>query len=136
MPENAELNFQHLFPPPASPGADTEAKESEAWSPEALKSWDSPWPLSSEAGVLLEQYHKTFAHLFPFVIVPKSLSAADLKQKRPFLWQAVMMVACFFDGSRQVKLGEDLLAEVGKAAFVDGLRSLDLLQGMQLLVAW
>jgi len=47
-----------------------------------------------------------------------------------------MMVSCIFDGARQAKLGEELLAEVGKAAVVDGIKSLDLLQGLELLVAW
>ncbi|UNI14177.1 hypothetical protein JDV02_000834 [Purpureocillium takamizusanense] len=128
------LNFGHLFPSPSSTGVDGD--EESAWSPEALKPWDSPWPLSGEAGVLLAQYHDAFAHLFPFVVVPKHASAADLRSSRPFLWKAIMMVSCIFDGARQAKLGEELLAEVGKAAVVDGIKSLDLLQGLELLVAW
>jgi len=68
--------------------------------------------------------------------VPKHATAADLRSSRPFLWKAIMMVSCIFDGARQAKLGEELLAEVGKAAVVDGIKSLDLLQGLELLVAW
>lgn len=47
-----------------------------------------------------------------------------------------MMVGCFLDGARQVKLGQELLAEIGRSAVVDGLNSIDLLHGMQILVAW
>ncbi|KAM0481626.1 hypothetical protein ACHAP7_004532 [Fusarium lateritium] len=46
------------------------------------------------------------------------------------------MVGCFLDGARQVKLGEELLAEIGRAAVVDGLNSLDLIQSLQMLIAW
>ncbi|KYK60084.1 hypothetical protein DCS_01218 [Drechmeria coniospora] len=133
IPEKGEmLNLEHLFPSPSSTSAES---ESAAWSPEALRSWESPWPLPGEAGVLLEQYHDAFAHLFPFVPVP-NVTAAELRTERPFLWKAVMMASCIFDAARQAKLGEELLADIGKAAVVDGERSLDLLQGLEVLVAW
>lgn len=47
-----------------------------------------------------------------------------------------MMVGCFFDGARQVRLGKELLADIGKAMILDGVKSLDVLQGLQLLIAW
>ncbi|KAM0347101.1 hypothetical protein ACHAPU_005040 [Fusarium lateritium] len=47
-----------------------------------------------------------------------------------------MMVGCFLDGARQVKLGQELLSEIGRSAVIDGLNSLDLLQSLQMLVAW
>lgn len=128
------LNLEHLFPSPSSTGV--ESNETSAWSPEAMRPWDSPWPLPSEAGILLLQYHDIFAHLFPFVVVSKHLTAAELRIERPFLWKAVMLVSCLFDGARQAKLGEDMLAEIGKAAVLDGVKSLDLLQALELLVAW
>ena len=135
MAEKGEmLSLGHLFPSPSSTGVDGD--DESAWSPEALKPWDSPWPLPGEAGVLLAQYHDAFAHLFPFVVLSRHMAADDLRAQRPFLWKAVMLVSCLFDGSRQAKLGEELLAEIGKAAVVDGVKSLDLLQSLQLLVAW
>lgn len=86
--------------------------------------------------MLLQHYKVVHADLFPFVLVPPQMSAMELRQHRPFLWKATMMVSCFLDGTRQVKLGEELLAEIGRAAFVDGVKSLDLLHGLQLLIAW
>jgi len=64
------------------------------------------------------------------------MTALELREHRPFLWKAVMMVGCFLDGARQVKLGQELLAELGRSAVVDGLNNLDLLQSLQILVAW
>ncbi|PNY28751.1 Uncharacterized protein TCAP_01325 [Tolypocladium capitatum] len=128
------VHLEHLFPSPSSTGA--ERGEPSAWSAGAVRPRDPPSPPPSEAGVLLLRYHDGFAHLFPFVVVPRHLTAAELRIGRPFLWKAVMLVSFIFDGARQAKLGEDMLAEISKAAVVDGVKSLDLLQALELLVAW
>ncbi|PHH79289.1 hypothetical protein CDD82_2503 [Ophiocordyceps australis] len=132
------LNLEYLFPSPSSTSMDLgDAPAPWPASPESgIKSWASPWPLPSEGNVLLAQYHDVFAHLFPFVVVPKTLAVGDMHTSRPFLWKAVMLVSCIYDGARQARLGEELLAEIGKAAIADGIKSLDLLQSLQLLVAW
>jgi hypothetical protein len=76
------------------------------------------------------------AHLFPFAIVPPHLTSAQIREQRPFLWKGIMVEACLFDGARQILLGNELLREVSEAAFVKPEKSLDLLHGLQLLVAW
>jgi hypothetical protein len=75
-------------------------------------------------------------HLFPFVVVPRHLSSAQMREQRPFLWKGVMLQMFFFDGKRQTALGHELLKDVLEAAFVRPQKTLDLLQGLQLLVAW
>lgn len=128
------LNFEHIFPP-ATGRSDGDSEVSD-WSAEALRPWESPWPLAAEAGVLLKQYRETYAPLFPFIVIPKNKTATELQAERPFLWKAIMMTSCFLDAARQVKLGSELLAEVGKATMVDGVKTLDLLQGTLMLIAW
>ena len=128
-----DLFLGHLFPS-AREVSSWPTKESVA-SSRLQRVWDSLWPLPGEAEVLLAMYREKVEHLFPFVVVPE-MKAAEMKEQRPFLWKAVMMVGCFLDGARHSRLGEELLAEIGRAAMVDGDRSLDLLQGLQLLVAW
>jgi hypothetical protein len=76
------------------------------------------------------------AHLFPFAVVPPDMTAAQMREQRPFFWKAIMMEACLFEGARQVALGNELLREVSQAAFVRPEKSLDLLHGLQLLIAW
>lgn len=100
-----------------------------------IGSWSSPWPQPDEAAQLLAEYHATAAALFPFVIVPEA-PTPEFRLGRPFLWKAVMMKACVFDGPRQLRLGEELLADISRATLVDGLKTLDVLQGLQLLVGW
>ncbi|KAG5912888.1 hypothetical protein E4U42_001738 [Claviceps africana] len=127
-------SFEHMFPSPSPTGDD--GHEESAWSPEIMKQLESPWPLPSEGEMLLMVYREIFAQLFPFVPIPREMSSADLRSRRPFVWKAVMLGASIFDSTRQSKLGEELLADIGKASFVDGCRSLDLLQAVELLIGW
>ncbi|CAM1505357.1 Fc.00g109940.m01.CDS01 [Cosmosporella sp. VM-42] len=129
-----DMDFSHLFP--VEPAAVKEVTPVPVSVPGKPRPWDSWWPTPNEADMLLQHYVNVHADLFPFVLVPQQMTAMELRQHRPFLWKAAMMVGCFLDGARQVKLGEELLAEIGRAAIVDGLKSLDLLHGLQLLVAW
>ncbi|KAJ4170041.1 hypothetical protein NW754_006182 [Fusarium falciforme] len=127
-------DFNHIFPLKQS--ADSQAPHPPASEPGKRRPWDSWWPTPHEAELLLANYRNIHACLFPFVRVPEHLTALEVRENRPFMWKAIMMVGCFLDGARQVKLGEELLAEIGRAAVVDGLKSLDLLHGLQMLVAW
>lgn len=136
-PDN--LSIKHLFstatPPSPPPSEREEAKHQRQ---------DGPWPLPREAEILLVQYHDVYAPLFPFVVVvpPPALGDGDggaawrLKQQKPILWKAVMMTSCFYDSSRQLRLGYELLTDIVKAAYVDGTHTLDLLQGLLLTIGW
>ncbi|UPK89727.1 hypothetical protein LCI18_000662 [Fusarium solani-melongenae] len=127
-------DFNHIFPLKQS--TDSQTPHPPASEPGKRRPWDSWWPTPHEAELLLANYRNIHACLFPFVKVPEHLTALEVRENRPFMWKAIMMVGCFLDGARQVKLGEELLAEIGRAAVVDGLKSLDLLHGLQMLVAW
>ncbi|KAF5668862.1 cercosporin resistance [Fusarium heterosporum] len=134
VPNSDAWGFDHLFP--SKPGTDsTPGKHPLPSAPDKPRPWDTWWPTPREAELLLAGY-RTNACLFPFVCVPENMTALELREHRPFLWKAVMMVGCFLDGARQVKLGQELLSEIGRSAVVDGLNSLDLLQSLQMLVAW
>ncbi|KAG6320626.1 hypothetical protein E4U22_003065 [Claviceps purpurea] len=129
-------SFEHLFPSPSPTAGGSDGHQESAWSPEIMKVLESPWPLASEGEMLLMVYRDMFAHLFPFVIIPRDMSSVDLRAQRPFVWKAVMLSASVFDATRQSKLGEELLADIGKASIVDGTRSLDMLQAVELLIGW
>ncbi|KAK0711171.1 hypothetical protein B0H67DRAFT_278024 [Lasiosphaeris hirsuta] len=94
------------------------------------------WPEGEEAEQLLAEYQTHMAHLYPFAVVPPCMNAAELRRERPFLWKAVMMEACQLDGVRQMILGNELLREISEAAIVRPQKSLDLLQGLQVLISW
>ncbi|KAK4114046.1 hypothetical protein N656DRAFT_796558 [Canariomyces notabilis] len=94
------------------------------------------WPQGDEAESMLAEYKTHMGHLNPFAIVPPRMSSAQLREHRPFFWKAIMMQACLFDGARQIALGEDLLRDISETAFLRPRKSLDLLQGLQILICW
>ncbi|KAL2188749.1 hypothetical protein L209DRAFT_680633 [Thermothelomyces heterothallicus CBS 203.75] len=134
-----------VLPPPSSgyPSAQTTAASSIGSSPHqqphprsSEQHRSCPWPQDDEAEAFLRVYRENLNHLFPFVIVPPHLSSAELWKQRPFLWKVVMMGACRSDGRRQAALGNELLREVTETAFMRPRKNLDLLQGLQMLIAW
>lgn len=104
--------------------------------PQQQQNEGSLWPDETEAEAMLAEYKSALGRCFPFTVVPGHMSSAELREKRPFLWKGVMLGACYFDGPRQDRLGDELLREISEAAFVRPQKSLDLLQGLQLLIAW
>lgn len=74
--------------------------------------------------------------LFPFVIIPRTMNSEQLQRERPLLWKAVMMQALCLDPNRQVPLGNELLKDIVVACFLEPKKSFDLLQGLEVLIAW
>ncbi|KAH0499036.1 hypothetical protein TgHK011_006255 [Trichoderma gracile] len=146
------VTFEYLFPSPRSESAEASGWSSEAGcndcvpgsgsgsggapSSSSPSSVDQLWPAGLEAEALLLQYHETHAPLTPFVVIPRHLTAVELRRQRPFLWRVVMMVSCFFDGPRQHRLGKEVLAEFATMAVLDGNKSLETLQGLLLMIGW
>lgn len=102
----------------------------------SLQQPESLWPQGDEAESLLAEYKTHMGHLNPFAIVPPRMTSAQLREQKPFLWKAIMMLSCLYDGPRQVALGNELLREVSEAAFTKPQKSLDLLQGLQIFISW
>jgi hypothetical protein len=102
--------------------------------PETEKT-DGIWPTGKDADILLTEYNSQFSHLFPFVVIPRCLSSSQLKGQSPYLWKAVMTGGSQ-DGRRQISLGNILLEEITAAAITKPEKTLDLLQGLQVLICW
>jgi hypothetical protein len=97
---------------------------------------DGIWPTGGDADALLAEYNNQLGQLFPFVVIPGSLSSSQLQQQRPYLWKAVMTGGNHLDGRRQISLGNALLEEITAAAITKPQKTLDLLQGLQVLICW
>lgn len=104
-------------------------------SPERLR--ESLWPDEGEASALLELYRTMFAPICPFVLIPDvDVQAGEMRLQRPFLWQAVMLTACSTDATRHQKMCDEFLTEAPQSCFVSGNTSVDMIQGLQLLIFW
>ncbi|KUI65676.1 Glycoprotein-N-acetylgalactosamine 3-beta-galactosyltransferase 1 [Cytospora mali] len=85
---------------------------------------------------LLVEYREYMEPLFPFVVIPRAMNSDQLRRERPMLWKAIMMQAMYMDPSRQVPLGNELLNDIVTACFLKPNKSFDLLQALEVLIAW
>ena len=56
--------------------------------------------------------------------------------EKPFMATAIAVAAMYGDLPRQLDLAEGFIKDVGNAMLVDGQKSLDLLQGILIIIAW
>lgn len=144
------FSFGHLFPESVEGVPDGASPHSEGPSPESHESVagsapvpetpptaeEVPWPSGAEADALLRRFRVEMEPRYPFVITPPDMDAAQLALRHPFLFKGVVVTACHVDAFRQQRLGDRLLAEVTQAAFTEPQKSLEVLQALQLLIAW
>ncbi|KAJ5577993.1 uncharacterized protein N7459_006957 [Penicillium hispanicum] len=95
-------------------------------------------PVAASDDDLVELFHiyrEELAPFFPFVVIP-DVPPAQLYAEKPFLFKAMAMAAAYKTRAFQHQLGTRLTEEVGRRLLVDGERSLDLLQGLLIHIAW
>lgn len=109
-----------------------------AWSYRGASEIKDPWyyPSSDEACQILVDFHSHFMPLFPFVVLPIDIGHEELRRDRPILWKAIMMQGLYFSARRQVAMGDELLNTIVATAFLESKKSLDLLQALEILIAW
>ncbi|KAJ5976216.1 hypothetical protein N7481_009923 [Penicillium waksmanii] len=96
---------------------------------------DPESPSEKEGELLLEHFATKMVHLFPFVVIPTSVTAEQLRQEKPFLFLNLAMVACQ-SASRQRELSKTVKEYVAEHIVLRSERSLDLLQGLLVFLAW
>lgn len=74
--------------------------------------------------------------IFPFIVIPRHMNSEQLRRERPYLWKAVMMQTLCLDAARQIPLGNELLNDIVTSCFLQPKKSFDLLQALEILVAW
>lgn len=89
-----------------------------------------------EGQLILNVFRDDMASYFPFVIVPPTTDAKELRQKKPFLFMAVMTVGCGHDAVRQISMAKKHREVFSYNMLVKGELSLDLLQGLLVYLAW
>ncbi|CBX90683.1 hypothetical protein LEMA_P057170.1 [Plenodomus lingam JN3] len=84
--------------------------------------------------MLLEIY-RVMVDSFPFVPLPKDFSCQDLIRQRPMLMFAVLTVSSYDSVRLQMTLSREL-RKVFMVKVMSGSKSLDLLQGLLVFIAW
>ncbi|ORY10727.1 hypothetical protein BCR34DRAFT_566300 [Clohesyomyces aquaticus] len=84
-----------------------------------------------------EHYRKSMEHSFPFVILPEKLpSVEQFIREQAFLALVMAMLGCIQDRSRQRDLAVKAREYLGVAMLQCGQKTLDMLQGLLLLMNW
>lgn len=91
------------------------------------------WEQAEQA---VSDYRIRFVPHFPFVPLDPEVTAQDVFLKKPFLFRVVLLVAARLTVAKQKELKRSVSAYVGQHLVVMGKRSLDLLQGLLVYVAW
>lgn len=82
------------------------------------------------------QLFKSKASQFPFVLAPPNTSLDTLRRDRPFLLLAILAFAESANEKLQLQLELELRETLSKKVIVHGEKSLDILQGVLLYLAW
>ncbi|KAF4457959.1 hypothetical protein F53441_214 [Fusarium austroafricanum] len=93
-----------------------------------------PPPASDEE--LLKLYRRELQILHPFVIIPNSVTAARLKETRPFLMSSIRMVTSFRSLRSMRAQMYHLMRHIADHMLIRSERSLDLLLGIIVIIAW
>jgi hypothetical protein len=89
-----------------------------------------------EAEDLLIIYRLISRSYFPYVLLPENTSVSQLRSDRPFLLQAILTVASWKNRARQLVFEEELLKDLGVRFFAKGEKTLAILQGLLVYLAW
>ena len=73
---------------------------------------------------------------FPFIIIPSASPLEVLRQERPFLLLAVLVVASRKQHKLQDALEREFRRSLSAKVIMEGARNLDLLQGLLIYLAW
>jgi hypothetical protein len=73
---------------------------------------------------------------FPFVLVPSKMTLDSLRREKPFLLLSILSFAAFSNEKLQLRLELELRESLSKRLIVHSEKSLDLLQGVMVYLAW
>jgi hypothetical protein len=99
---------------------------------------DGPWNglvTLSEVELLIREF-KRGLKWFPFVVISNEMNAQQMSFEKPTLLLAVITVTSYGNINLQRKLESALLQQIANRAIINHQKSLDLIQGILIYLAW
>jgi hypothetical protein len=93
-------------------------------------------PLLKGEDTLLSIFHDRLAVQIPFMVIPREMTAEELRTKRPLVYMGIMMAASYKDTATQGNLGNRILQYIAEHVIMKGEKSMDLLQGLLIYIFW
>lgn len=87
-----------------------------------------------KARQLLDEYMTTTGQLFPFVLLPPTVTLSSMRRERPFVLLAILAVTMEFP--HQERLALEFRKALAQTMIVESKNSLDLLQGILIFCTW
>ncbi|KAM0668425.1 hypothetical protein ACQRIU_001987 [Beauveria bassiana] len=135
-----------VVPATSSPASSTSASR---LSPAAPRQGSTSWPSSQpsvqpppmglswpQAERILAIYRDICLYNFPFVWIPGHMTAQELCESKPCLFRAVMLSSAPLPVARLKKMKRNVIAYISQRMLVEEERSLDVLQGLLIVIAW
>lgn len=111
--------------------------EQTAVAPDSASYLPLPFDLTAaQASAILDIYRTRFVRNFPFVPIPKGVSAEVLLRQKPMVFRSVMLVAAPLPIRRVEAIQKEVLGFLGAQLLVGDNRSLQILQGALICIAW
>lgn len=85
---------------------------------------------------LVDSWRPQLADHFPFAALYEGQSTQYLLVEMPFLATAISCAALYGDLPRQIQTAQALIKDIGERMLLHGEKSLDLLLGILVLIAW
>jgi hypothetical protein len=92
-------------------------------------------PSPEDAESYLNKFRNDFVKHLPFIVIPLSITAHQLRQDRPILWVSIMTVASS-NSTQQISLSKEVRGILAKEAFIEGTRNMDLLLAILVYATW
>ena len=86
--------------------------------------------------MLFDRFKNRMSRYLPFVVLTAEHTPAVMFRDKPFLYTCCVMTAAHRDPPLQSRIARDILRYVSEHMLLLGEKSLDLLQGLVVLVAW
>ena len=96
---------------------------------------DAAEPSPVVAEEYLATFHASKSKYFPFVYIPPTTTAPQLRQERPFLWLCIMTIASRSTSQQQV-LGNKIRDTLAQEMLLKSEQSIDLLLGLLAYIGW
>ena len=96
---------------------------------------DTEEPSPAEAEECLLHFRKYKSKYVPFIYIPLTTNAQQLRQERPFLWLCIMTVASKSTLQQQI-LGRKIRSIIAQEMVVQSERNIDLLLGILTFSSW
>ncbi|KAI9836986.1 MAG: hypothetical protein M1819_000635 [Sarea resinae] len=126
----------HLTPTPASTSSVTTSPSATTLSNDLRRDViDTGLVTIEQAETFVRDFRGMSIH-FPYVLISPHTSLSDLRNESPVLLQAIFATTSWRNRSLQIALERNFLRDLSTRLLMEGQKSLDLLQGLLVYVAW